>query len=151
MEHALYQINQTEGAFRNARQTDTMIRAGKSGHFNFQKWHVMPYYQELIKYYGNATGFTTGIGEVMHITWIKDFFKRTKMKKGYEKQIQDHNVEKFSLMVRDNIDMFYSTETLKEDDKNAALQVNAVSAVKSITEDLKWYIGKDKRIKLRHS
>ena len=37
MQHALYQINQTKGAFRDARRTDVMIRAGKAGHFNFPK------------------------------------------------------------------------------------------------------------------
>ncbi len=73
----------------------------------------------------------------MHITWIKDFFKRINMRKSYEKQILDHNVEKFSLMVKDDINMFSSTETLTEADKNAELQVNSVSGAKKITEDLK--------------
>ena len=73
------------------------------------------------------------------------------MGKSYKKQILDHNVEKFSLMVRDDIDMFFSTETLTEADKNAALQFNSVSGAKSITEDLKWHVGKDERIRLRHS
>ena len=50
-----------------------------------------------------------------------------KMRKGYEKQILDHNVEKFSLMVRDDIDMFSFTKTLTETDKNVVLQVNSVS------------------------
>ena len=75
MEYALYRINQTKSAFKDARQTDTMIRTGKSSYFNFSKWCVMSYYPEWIKYYGSATGFTIGIGETMHITWIKDFFK----------------------------------------------------------------------------
>ena len=43
------------------------------------------------------------------------------MRKGYEKQILDHNVEKFGLMVRDDIDMFSSTEILTKADKNTAL------------------------------
>lgn len=83
----------------------------------------------------------------MHITWIKDFFKRTNMRKGYEKQILDHNVEKFSLMVRDDIDMFSSTETLTQADKIAVLQVNSVSGAKKITEELKWHIKSDERIR----
>ncbi len=111
----------------------------------------MSHYPEWIKHYGSATGFTTGIGEAMHITWIKDFFKQTEMRKSYEKQILDHNVEKFSLMVRDDINMFSSTETLTEADKNAELQVNSVSSAKKITEDLKWNVGKDERIRLWHS
>ena len=73
------------------------------------------------------------------------------MKKDYEKQILDHNVEKFSLMVREDIDMFSSIETIIEADKNAIMQVNSVSGAKSIPEDMKWHIGKDKRIKLRHN
>ena len=40
-------------------------------------------------------------------------------------------------MVRNDIDMFFSTETLIEANKNAALQLNSVSDGKSITEDLK--------------
>ncbi len=75
MRHALYQINQTKRAFRNACQTDAMIRGGKNGHFNFPKWYVISHYPEWIKRYGSATGFTTNIEETMHITWIKDFFK----------------------------------------------------------------------------
>ena len=52
------------------------------------------------------------------------------MRKSYKKQVLDHNVEKFVLMVSDDIDMFSSTETLTEVDKNAALQVNSVSGAK---------------------
>ena len=137
MEHALYQINQTKAAFKDVPRTDTMIQEGKSGYFDFPKWHIMSHYPEWNKHYGNATGFITGIGEAMHITWIKNFFKQTNMRKSYEKQILDHKVEKFSLMIRDDIDMFSSTETLTESDKNAALQVNSVSGAKKITEDLK--------------
>ena len=70
------------------------------------------------------------------------------MRKGYKKQILDHNVEKFSLIIKDDIDMFSFTKTLTEVNKNAALQVNSISCAKSITQDLKWYIEKDERIKL---
>lgn len=73
------------------------------------------------------------------------------MRDGYEKQILNHNVEKFSLMVRDDIDMFSFTETLTEADKNATLQVNSMSDAKKITEDLNWLIRKDERKKLQHS
>ena len=59
------------------------------------------------------------------------------MRKGYEKQILDHHIEKFSLIVKDDIDMFSSTEILTEVNKNVALQVNSVSDAKSIMEDLK--------------
>ncbi len=73
------------------------------------------------------------------------------MRKGYEKQILDYNVEKFSLMVRDDIDLLSSTEMLTQVDKNAALQVNSVSNAKKIREELMWYIEKSERLKLGHS
>ena len=49
------------------------------------------------------------------------FFKQTNMTKDYEKQILNHNIEKFSLIVRDDISIFFSIETLTEADKNAVL------------------------------
>ena len=52
------------------------------------------------------------------------------MRKSYEKQILDHNVDKFSLIVRDDIDMFFSIKTLTEANKNTALQVNSISGAK---------------------
>ncbi len=95
--------------------------------------------------------FITGIGESMHITWIKNFFKRTNLRKSYEKEILDHNVEKFSLMIRDGIDLFSSSKILTQTDKNTALQVNSVSSEKKIRKELKWYIEKSKRLRLGHN
>ena len=120
-----------------------MNRAGKTEHFNFPKWHIMSHYPDWKKFYGSATGFTTGIEDSMYITWIKDFFKWTNMSKGYEKHILDYNVEKFSLVVRANLHMFASTKTLTQVNQNAKLQVNLVSGAKKIMEDVKWHSGKD--------
>ena len=73
------------------------------------------------------------------------------MRNGYKKQILDHNVEKFSRMVRDDIDMFSFTKKSIKVNKNAALQVNSVSDAKNITEDLKLHVGKDRHIRLQYS
>ncbi len=62
------------------------------------------------------------------------------MKKSYERQILDFNIENFSLMVRDDINLFSSTKILTQVDENAALQVNSVSGAKKIREELKWFI-----------
>ncbi len=72
----------------------------------------------------------------MHIIWIKDFFKQINIRLDYEKQIFDYNIEKFSLMVRDDIDLFFSIKILTQVDENAALQVNSVNAAKKIREEL---------------
>ncbi len=73
------------------------------------------------------------------------------MKKKYKRQILDYNVEKFSLIVRDNIDLFSSTEILTQAIKNATLQVNSMSGTEKIREKLKQYIEKSERLKLGHS
>ncbi len=54
-------------------------------------------------------------------------------------------------MVRDDIDLFSSLKILTQADENAALQVNSVSGVKKIREELKWYIEKSERLRLGHS
>lgn len=106
IKHALYWINQTKEVFWKACQIDAIVRAGKNKYFNFLKWYNILHYLKWIKYYGSAMGFMTGIEETMHITWIKNIFKQTNMRKSYKRQILDHNVEKFSLIVSDDIDLF---------------------------------------------
>ena len=69
----------------------------------------------------SVTSFTTGIREAMYITWIKNSFKQTNIRKGYEKQILDHNVEKLSLMVRADLNMFAFTKRLTQTDQNIEL------------------------------
>ena len=63
-----------------------------------------------MKYYKSIIKFTTNIGEIMQIISFKDFFQQTNMRKSYKRQIFDYNVEMFSLMVKDNIDIFSSTK-----------------------------------------
>lgn len=99
-------------------------------------------YLEQIKYYRSITGFITSIEEAMYVMQINDFFKWMNMKKSYKKQILNHNVEKFSLRVKDNIDIFSSTKTLAEANKNAILNINSVIGAKSITEDLNSMLKK---------
>lgn len=57
----------------------------------------------------------------MYIPQIKDFFKQTRMKKGYEKQILGHNLEKFNLIAKADLNMFSSAETLTQAKQNTTL------------------------------
>lgn len=70
------------------------------------------------------------------------------MKKSYENQILDHNIEKFNLIIKDDVDMFSSIEALIEASKNAELQVNFISNIKKIIKDLKWHVQKNEHIRL---
>lgn len=98
-----------------------MIQACKNGHFNFPKWHVILYYQVMIKCYESATNFTTGIKKTIYIIWIKDLFKQTNMRKGYKRQILDNNIDKFNFIVRDDINMFSSYKIVIQGNKIAKL------------------------------
>lgn len=88
----------------------------------------------------------------MYITQIKNRFKQTtNIKKDYKKQILDHNIKKFNLKVKNNIDMFFSTKKLAQTKKNSVLQVNSVRDVKKMGRELKQHIEKNERIRLRHN
>lgn len=51
-------------------------------------------------------------------------------------------------MIRDDIDMFLSTELLLQANKNTILQVNLVSNTKKIGKELKWHIRRNEQRKL---
>lgn len=59
------------------------------------------------------------------------------MKKDYKRQIVDYNIEKFNLMVKDDINIFLSTELLTQTNNNTILQVNSVSNGMKIRKELK--------------
>lgn len=72
------------------------------------------------------------------------FLYQMNIRNDYKKQIVDHNVEKFRMIVRDDIDMFLTTKILMQANKNTVLQVNSVSDTKKIRDKLKWHIKKNK-------
>lgn len=59
------------------------------------------------------------------------------MYKGYDKQILKHKFEKFSLIVKNDIDIFLSTKILMQANKNIVLKVNSISGAKKIRKKLK--------------
>lgn len=73
------------------------------------------------------------------------------MKKGYKRQILNHNFEKFSIIIRDDINMFSSTEILIQANQNTKLQVNSVSSTKKIRKKSQWNIERNEQVKLEHS
>lgn len=68
------------------------------------------------------------------------------MRKSYERQILDHNIEKFNVIIKNDIDIFLSTKILTQANKNAVLQVNSMSDAKKIREDLKSILRKMKAV-----
>lgn len=73
------------------------------------------------------------------------------MKKSFQKQILDHNVKKFCLIVRANLDMLSSAKLLTETNPNAALQITLIRDAKKSIEDLKWDFRKNKCQNLQYS
>lgn len=64
------------------------------------------------------------------------------MRKDYEKQILDHNIVKFNLMVRAYLSMFFSAKILTQANQNAELQINLVGETTKIMKDLNSILGK---------
>lgn len=62
------------------------------------------------------------------------------MKKNYKIQILTHNIKKFNLIIRDDINLFFPTKILTQTNKNAVLQVNSMSDAKKVKRELKWYV-----------
>lgn len=73
------------------------------------------------------------------------------MKKSYKIQILDHNIQKFGLIIKANLNMFSSAEILIQVDQNTVLQINLVSGAKKMIKDLKWHLRKYKCQKLYYS
>lgn len=73
------------------------------------------------------------------------------MRKSYEKQILNHNVEKFDLIVKANLDKFFSAKILTQAKQNAELKFNPIKKAKKIMENLKQHFEKDEHWKLQHS
>lgn len=59
------------------------------------------------------------------------------MKKSYKKQILDHNIKKFTLIIRDDTNKFLSTKLLTQINNNTILQINFMSNIKKIKKDMK--------------
>lgn len=50
--------------------------------------------------------------------------------KGYEKQILDHNIKKFNLITRADLDIFFLAKTLIQTNQNIKLQINLINYIK---------------------
>lgn len=111
----------------------------------------MFYYLNQIKIYKSTMGFVTIIEKAMHINQIKDFIKRTNMNKGYEKQILDHNIEMFNLIIKANLKMFFLIKIFPNTNQNIQLQINLVRDAKKIIKNSKYHFEKNNSQKLQYS
>lgn len=59
------------------------------------------------------------------------------MRIGYEKQILNHYLEKFTWMVKADLDMLSLIKALIQANKNAELQLNSVNGANEMIKDLK--------------
>jgi hypothetical protein len=87
MEHALNRINKMKEEFRDLRPKD---RVTQEGHFNFPKFHVLTHYVSFIRKYGSLDGFDSAYPETGHKIQVKEPYKRTNKRDGFEEQVFDH-------------------------------------------------------------
>jgi hypothetical protein len=87
-ELALYRMNQHKEVFRKYRNPKAEEEAR---HFNFPKWHALTHYPQMIRLYGCAPNWDTSHPEHKHHTYVKEGFRRTNRKNGWEDQLMDHH------------------------------------------------------------
>lgn len=73
------------------------------------------------------------------------------MRKYHGKQNLIHDVVKFSLMIRNDINMFLTIKLSTQVDNNIVLQVNSINDAKKIGKELMWYIGRNEQERWQYS
>lgn len=79
----------------------------------------------------------------MYIICIKDFIKQINIEKAYKKQFLDFNIEKLSLIIRINLNLFFFVQILIHTNQNTVLQINLVNIVKKIMKNLEQHSKKN--------
>lgn len=73
------------------------------------------------------------------------------MRKSYKKLILNNNIKKFSLIIKDNINMFLSIKIPTQANKNTVLQINFLNNAKKIKKVLKQHIEKNELVKRKYN
>ncbi|KAJ9624432.1 hypothetical protein H2203_005167 [Taxawa tesnikishii (nom. ined.)] len=123
---ALFRMNQHKEIFRRYRPNTT---EDTEGHFNFPKWHVMTHYTDMIRRLGSAPGLDTGHGEHNHVTFVKQGYKRTNRKEGWEDQLTMWNDRSLSMAAEFDIGPYLRNLTAAEKIEEADEPVRPTEAV----------------------
>jgi hypothetical protein len=100
MEQALYRIDKMKVAFRALRPVD---KSTDEGHFNFPKFYAITYYTSFIWDFGAADNYDTEHSEAGHKYHVKDFYRRTNKKRGYQGQICLHNTQQMNILAMEDV------------------------------------------------
>lgn len=151
IKYIFYYINQTKNMFKYACCLNIIIQVGILGYFNISKQDIKSYYSKQIKRHKNINNFITNIGNAIYIILIKNFCKKTNIKNNYKKQILNYNIKKFSLIIKNIINKFFSSKTLIKANNNVILQINFVSNTKKFRKNLKQLVKKTGYISLQYN
>ena len=139
MEHYLAQLDKSKEAFRRFRPNKN---------FDFPKWHSMTHYTNCIRNFGCAPGYSTGIGEANHIDLVKDYFRRTNKRKGFEKQIILANIRHLNLTAMLDIKRYEAGRGLLESEHSARSVRNLAAGAKDLRE-LQWPLDEAQERRIR--
>ena len=136
MEQALYRLEKYMNIFRDFRPKDD----DGEGHFNFAKIHALSHYTWSIRMYGTAKGVDTSYFERSHIHTMKEPYKRTNKREGFELYILYANTRYVNMIaLRDSI-MHLHTLAGSQADEDSQVHVNTVLAKADLTY-WKWAIN----------
>src|SRR5277367_6246025 len=145
MDHALYRIDRMKVAFKALRPVD---KSTDEGHFNFPKFHIMTHYTSFIRDFGAADNFDTEHSEAGHKYQVKEFYKRTNKRQGYEDQICLHITRRTKMLAMEDA-LFHdqSRHTTQGNDQIRA-QVSVPAREQNLTR-IGWTVDLTLRGKLQ--
>jgi len=124
MEHALYRLDKYVNIFREYRPLD---KDTEEGHFNFSKYHAMSHYPRLIKRYGSAVGVDTSHSEHCHSFLVKQAYKRTNKREGFEKQIILYNTRHLNMTAMQDALLYQHTRLRPQAEEDMTIRLTQVS------------------------
>ena len=126
---ALHRMNSYKEIFRDYRRTKRDLDMSSEGDFNFPKFHAMTHYVDMIRLMGNAADIETGHFEHKHVDYVKNPFKRTNKKNGWEDQVMDHHCRKLNMLAAFDITYSARAATIAEKRERAERPVQPTQAV----------------------
>lgn len=133
MRAALWRLDVLKEAFRPFTKS-------QNG-FNIPKFHAISHYPMMIEKFGSADGYDTAMFEAAHSYLIKDWYKRTNKRNGYEQQIFDHNIRAVNVLAMQDLINLHLDTLPFHDSQDARIPANGVSGALDL-DDLRFPLWK---------
>ena len=124
MQTTLHNIDRLKMIFKNSRSINKKI---KRKYFNFFKFHVIIYYADNIRKFGNIVKINNSYNENIHKFIIKNFYNRINKHLNFNKQILIYNIRRQNIFAINNVFLYIRSKTITNANKNNVIKINIIS------------------------